>query len=125
MILLPLSQQSTHFIINWQILYLLIMFRKYIFWGMIVNDKKGKLTHSTAQIAYKLYKTIDAAYDDNSSSLRKRLDRIMPKAAHGWRLEDVWKEELGEKWETINHTFYKKHVQKLLIYTHMFAIIDT
>lgn len=140
--------------------------RKHIFRGMIVNDKKGKLTHSTAQIAYKLYKTyemrsyfdaylwymegagdpyssknisdesimdsitnddisdglasfilsdIDAAYDDNSPSLRKRLDRIMPKAAHGWRLEDVWKEELGEKWETINQRFYNKLANTALV----------
>lgn len=44
-----------------------------------------------------------------------KLDRIMPKAAYGILLEDEWKEELGERWETINQRFYDKLANKVLV----------
>jgi len=59
--------------------------------------------------------------DDTPESLQTynmqsyRIDRIMPKAAYGIMLDDVWKEELGEKWETINQRFFDKLANKVLV----------
>ena len=39
----------------------------------------------------------------------------MPKAVYGFRLDDDWKLELGEHWETINQRFYSKLANKVLV----------
>lgn len=51
---------------------------------------------------------LDIAHDGNTRSLHQKVAHVMPKAIYGFRLDDAWKEELGEDWETINQRFYGK-----------------
>ena len=39
----------------------------------------------------------------------------MPKAIYGFKLDDTWKEELGENWEMINQRFYGKLANLALV----------
>lgn len=72
-------------------------------------------------LAYILLTDLDHANADQFQSTQPpayaydKLDRIMPKAAYGILLDDIWKEELGEKWETINQRFYDKLANKVLV----------
>lgn len=71
-----------------------------------VDDKQAKF----------LLCELDIAHDVDSLSLRiKKIDRIMPKATYGIKLDDSWKEELGEEWEIINQRFYSKLANTVLI----------
>ena len=71
-----------------------------------IDDKQAKF----------LLREIDITYDENiSHSLNGRLDRIMPKAIYGTRLDDRWKIELGEDWEIINQRFYGKLANTALV----------
>lgn len=72
-------------------------------------------------LAYTLLKDLDRSYLAHNETVRTtmysydKLDRIMPKAAYGILLDDVWKEELGEKWETVNQRFFDKLANKVLV----------
>jgi len=60
------------------------------------------------KFAMTLLSELDAKHDGNSSSYGKKVAHIMPKAIYGFRLDDDWKQELGEGWEIINQRFYGK-----------------
>lgn len=58
---------------------------------------------------------LDFAHDNNSHSAFKKVDHIMPKAVYGFKLDDAWKEELGDEWEQINQRFYGKLANMALV----------
>lgn len=70
-----------------------------------MNDKQAKF----------LLLEIDGANDKENLSLNKNVDHIMPKAVYGYRLNDAWKEELGDRWEIINQRFYGKLANMVLV----------
>lgn len=71
-----------------------------------IDDKQAKF----------LLCELDMAHDkDSLSRSTKKIDRIMPKAIYGIRLDDKWKEELGEEWEIINQRFYGKLANAALV----------
>lgn len=71
-----------------------------------VDDKQAKF----------LLCELDIAHDEDSLSPRiKKIDHIMPKATYGIKLDDAWKEELGEEWEIINQRFYSKLANTTLV----------
>lgn len=58
---------------------------------------------------------LDIAHDNSLNSVNKRIDHIMPKAIYGFKLDELWKEELGSEWETINQRFYGKLANMALV----------
>lgn len=58
---------------------------------------------------------IDGAHNKEGVSLNKNVDHIMPKAIYGFRLDDTWKQELGDEWEIINQRFYGKLANMALV----------
>lgn len=55
-----------------------------------------------------LLREIEIANNNSIECFDKKIAHIMPKAIYGFRLDDVWKEELGDDWEKINQRFYNK-----------------
>jgi uncharacterized protein with ParB-like and HNH nuclease domain len=58
---------------------------------------------------------IDGAHNEKGVSVNKNVDHIMPKAIYGFRLDDAWKQELGDEWEIINQRFYSKLANMALV----------
>jgi len=77
-----------------------------------VSDEEIELAITNRDVKDKqaqfILRELDIAHDINNLSLTKKVDHIMPKAIYGFKLDDTWKEELGEEWEQINQRFYAK-----------------